>query len=134
MARTLAVTEDRMAQRKARTNASKATNGSEWESIARRAKTPAIAGGAAVAGLIGGIALSRRAPGKKVLGVRIGTGTARAASESLADAAKDIGAFGERIGELANEIRVVREGVADRHSRSPIEVVLEGLTTRRAKN
>jgi hypothetical protein len=123
-----------MAQQKARTNASKSTNSSEWGSVARKAKTPAIAGGAAVAGLIGGIALSRRAPGTKLLGVRLGTGTTRAASESLADAAKDIGAFGERVGELANEIRVVREGVADRHSRSPIEVVLEGLTTRRGKN
>ena len=125
-----------MAQQKARTNASKgskssrSTNSSEWDSIAQKAKMPAIAGSAAVAGLIGGIALSRRAPGTKILGVRLGTGTARA-SESLADAAKDIGAFGERVGELANEIRVVREGVADRHSRSPIEVVLEGLTTRR---
>jgi hypothetical protein len=57
-----------------------------------------------------------------------------AASENLANAAKEIGAFGEHVGELANEIRVVREGVADRHSRSPIEVVLEGLTTRRGKN
>jgi hypothetical protein len=123
-----------MAQQQARTSASKSTNSSEWESIARKAKTPAIAGGAAVAGLIGGIALSRRAPGKTILGVRLGTGTARAASESLADAAKEIGTFGERVGELANEIRVVREGVADRHSRSPIEVVLEGLTTRRSKN
>ncbi len=125
-----------MAQQKARTNASKdskGTNSSELDSIARKAKTPAIAGGAAVAGLIGGIALARRAPGKKILGVRLGAGTVRA-SESLADAAKDIGAFGERVGELANEIRVVREGVADRHSRSPIEVVLEGLTTRRGKN
>jgi hypothetical protein len=123
-----------MAQQKARTNASKGTTASEWDSIARKAKTPAIAGGAAVAGLIGGIALSRRAPGKKILGVRLGAGTARAASENLADAAKEIGAFGEHVGELANEIRVVREGVADRHSRSPIEVVLEGLTTRRGKN
>jgi hypothetical protein len=123
-----------MAQQKARTHASKGTNSSESDSLARKAKTPAIAGSAAVAGLIGGIALSRRAPGKKILGVRLGTGTARAASESLADAAKDIGAFGERVGELANEIRVVREGVADRHSRSPIEVVLEGLTARRGKN
>ena len=100
--------------------------------IARKAKTPAIAGGAAVAGLIGGITLAGE-PGKKILGVRLGAGTVRAASESLADAAKDIGAFGERVGELANEIRVVREGVADRHSRSPIEVVLEGLTTAAAR-
>jgi hypothetical protein len=123
-----------MAQQKARTQASKNANSSNSDSLARKAKTPAIAGGAAVAGLIGGIALSRRAPGKKILGVRLGTGTARAASASLADAAKDIGTFGEHVGELANEIRVVREGVADRHSRSPIEVVLEGLTTRRGKN
>lgn len=66
-----------MAQQRARTNASEGTNASEWDSIARKAKTPAIAGGAAVTGLIGGIALSRRAPGKKILGVRLGAGTAR---------------------------------------------------------
>jgi hypothetical protein len=122
-----------MAQKQAKSGSSRSTksNSSSQRSLASRAKVPAIAGGAAVAGLAGGIALSRRAPGKKVLGVRMGTGTARAASESLADAAKEIGTFGERVGELANEIRVVREGVSDRHARSPIEVVLEGLTARR---
>jgi hypothetical protein len=126
------ITEDRMAQTQSKRGSNHAAS-STSSSLASKAKTPAIAGGAAVAGLVGGIALSRRAPGKKVLGVRLGGGGARAASESLADAAREIGTFGERVGELANEIRVVREGVSDRHARSPIEVVLEGLTTRRKR-
>jgi hypothetical protein len=122
-----------MAQQQRKSGSDRSSSSKTLESFAAKARTPAIASGAALAGLVGGIALSRRNPGKKVLGVRLGTGTARSASASLAEAAKDIGAFGEHVGELANEVRIVREGVSDRHGRSPIEVVLEGLTTRRKR-
>jgi hypothetical protein len=44
---------------------------------------------------------------------------------------EQIGSFGEHAGELANEVGMVREAVAQTNSRSPIEVVLQGLTTRR---
>jgi hypothetical protein len=87
-------------------------------SLATRLKTPAIAGGAAVLGLAGGVALGRR--------------SARSASANLAEAAKQIGSFGEKVGDLATEVSMVREGVANSRKRSPIEVVLEGLTARRA--
>jgi len=100
--------------------------------MASKLKTPAIAGGAAVAGLAGGLALAGRGSRKKLLGVPLPTamGT-QATSRNLAEAAKQIGSFGERIGELAAEVRMVREGAAQDHGRSPIEVVLQGLTSRR---
>lgn len=101
-------------------------------SLASKLKTPAIASGAAVAGLVGGLALSRGGSRPKVLGKRLPSSLgAQATSQNLADAAKQIGSFGERIGELANEVRLVREGVAHSQRRSPVEVVLEGLTSRR---
>lgn len=98
------------------------------DSLSERVKTSAIAGGAAAAGLAGGLMLARRG---KVLGMRVpGSGSASVA-KNLAEAAKQVGGFGERVGDLANEIRLVREGVAHNQKRSPVEVVLEGLTSRR---
>jgi hypothetical protein len=56
-------------------------------------------------------------------------------SRHIAEATKNVGTFGEGMGSLAAEIRTVREGVAGADSagkrRSPIEVVLQGLTNRR---
>ena len=101
--------------------------------LAQKLKTPALAAGAAAAGLAGGLALAGRAPHKKVLGVRVpAAGAAQSTSQNLAEAAKQIGSFGERLGELANEVRMVREGFAQSRTRSPIEVVLQGLTSRRS--
>jgi hypothetical protein len=105
------------------------TQSATTSSLATRLKTPVIAGGAAVAGLVGGLALAKRGSSRKVLGVPVPS--AQTTSQNLAEAAKQIGGFGERVGELANEVRIVREGVAHSHKRSPVEVVLEGLTSRR---
>lgn len=105
---------------KPRSNARDSSPGS----VVERLKAPALAGGAAVAGLLGGIVLARRGPATKLLGTRT-------ASKNLAEAAKQIGSFGEHVGELATEVRMVREGVANTRSRSPVEVVLQGLTSRR---
>jgi len=60
-------------------------------------------------------------------------GAAHAVSKNLAEAVKSVGSFGEGMGSLAAEIRRVREGVAmaEERKRSPIEVVLQGLTKRR---
>jgi hypothetical protein len=80
-----------------------------------RAKVPLIAGGAAIAGAAGGLAV----------GVRRGRSSSRGAK-----AAKQLGTLGSQIGSLANELRQAREN--DVH-RSPVEVVLEGLTARRAR-
>jgi hypothetical protein len=100
--------------------------------MATKVKTPAIATGAAVAGLAGGLALARAGSRKRLLGVPLPTANAtQAMSRNLGEAAKQVGSFGEHVGELANEIRMVREGAAQANSRSPIEVVLQGLTSRR---
>jgi len=105
--------ESRMAQQR-RKNGDASTAGS----LAKRMKAPAIVGGAAVAGLAGGVALGRRG--------------SRSATANMAEAAKQIGSFGEKVGDLATEVRMVREGVAHSQRRSPVEVLLEGLTSRRA--
>jgi hypothetical protein len=54
-------------------------------------------------------------------------------SKNLAEASKNVGSFGEGMASLAAEVRRVREGVAGGDAgkrRSPIEVVLQGLTKR----
>lgn len=83
---------------------------------ADRAKIPLIAGGAAIAGAAGGLAV----------GIRRGRNSSRGAK-----VAKRVGNLGSQIGNLATELRRSREN--DAH-RSPVEVVLEGLTARRARS
>ncbi len=113
---------------------SRSSKQSSSSSIASKLKTPAIAAGAATAGLVGGLTLAGRGSPKKLLGLPLANASAtRTTSQNLAEAAKQVGSFGERLGELATEIRLVREGVANTHKRSPIEVVLQGLTSRGIK-
>jgi hypothetical protein len=95
-------------------------------------KGPALAGGAALAGLAGGMAVqAKRDSGRKGLGMRMGTGGAKAA-KNLAEASKEVGRFGENVGQFAAEVRKTREAIENgsKHS-SPIEVVLRALTARR---
>jgi hypothetical protein len=85
-------------------------------SIASKAKTPAMVGGAALAGLAGGIAVSRNGSHRKVLGVpmpgRPNTGKAMGkAATALGSAAKEIGKTGYQVGQLTSEVRRVRERV-----------------------
>jgi hypothetical protein len=107
-------------------NAAKST-GDAVGSAATKLRTPAIAAGAGLAGLAGGIALTRNRQ-RKVLGVPLpGRGT----SKNLAGAAKNIGALAEQAGHIAEQARVAGEALGRNDSRrSPIEVVLEGLTRR----
>jgi hypothetical protein len=104
---------------------------------ASKAKTPLLAGGAALAGAAGGIAIeamrSRRSHPRKVLGIKLPRGKRmRVRSRDVAKAAKKVGTLGQQVGELATELRHAREetGGSDKH-RSPVEVVLDGLTARR---
>jgi hypothetical protein len=103
---------------------------------ASKAKTPLLAGTAAVAGIAGGIALgARQAGGGKALSrrpkVKIGP-KVKIDSHDLAKAAKEVGQFGVDVGQLAAELRRNRESANANGTkrRSPIEVVLQGLTTR----
>ena len=100
--------------------------------LAERAKGPALAGGAALAGLAGGLALSTRLDGsKKLLGVKVpARSRTQIATRNLAEAAKHASSLGDQFGDLATEIRKVREGFEARETRSPIEVLLQGLTRR----
>jgi hypothetical protein len=53
-------------------------------------------------------------------------------SHDLARAAKEVGAFGAEMGHLASELQRTREQANGARRRSPVEVVLEGLTARRS--
>lgn len=87
---------------------------------AGRAKVPLIASGAALAGAAGGAAL----------GVR----QARRRRRGFAKTARGMGALGVQVGHLASELQRSREGVnGEGQHRSPVEVVLEGLTSRRSR-
>jgi hypothetical protein len=99
--------------------------------VAKKAKTPLLAGGAAVAGAAGGLALGvHQARKSKVLRRPM----VKVDSHDLARAAKNVGEFGMHVGELASELRRNREESDGSKRRSPIEVVLEGLTSRGHKS
>jgi hypothetical protein len=105
--------------------ADKATNvagnaSSAVGNAAGKAKVPLIASGAALAGAAGGVAL----------GVR----QARRHRRGFGKAAKGMGALGVQAGHLASELQRNREATnGNGRHRSPLEVVLEGLTTRRSR-
>jgi hypothetical protein len=103
--------------------------------MAQKAKVPALATAAGLAGLAGGAILAGRSSRKRVLGVPIPAKSgAETVTKNLAEASKNVGNFAERVGSLAAEVRKVREGVGGNDAnmrRSPIEVVLQGLTSRR---
>ena len=102
---------------------------------ASKAKVPLVAGGAALAGAAGGLALGARQ-------ARRGRGMAiarrpqlKVSSRDLARAAKEVGTFGAQMGHLASELQRTREAAnGGRQHRSPVEVVLEGLTARRSRS
>jgi hypothetical protein len=92
---------------------------------ASKAKTPLLAGSAAVAGVAGGIALGRSSKS------RLRRPKVKIDSHDLAKAAKEVGQFGVDVGQLAAELRRNREAAhGTAKHRSPIEVVLQGLTSR----
>jgi hypothetical protein len=102
---------------------------------ASKAKTPLLAGGAALAGAAGGMAIGamRSRHPRKLLGVKMPQPKrVKLRSRDVARAAKEVGTFGQHVGELATELRHAREenGNGNKH-RSPVEVVLDGLTARR---
>jgi hypothetical protein len=101
---------------------------------ASKAKIPLLAGGAALAGTVGGVVIGSTHSGGKVLGISLPKPKrVKIRSQDLAKAAKGVGRFGENVGELTAEFRRVREGLAgpDAKQNSPLEILLKGLTTRR---
>jgi len=91
-----------------------------------KAKVPLMAGGAALAGAAGGIALSRQGNRHRGLAAM----KPKINSKDLAKAARKATDVGAQVGEIALEVRRVREASNGKVRRSPVEVVLEGLTSR----
>jgi len=120
------------------------TAGQAVGTAAGKAKGPALAGGAALAGLVGGVTLASRGGRRRVLGVPV-PGTKRPlisvkrptranTSRDLMKAAGHMGNVGRQMGELAAEVRLAREQMGGNgRRRSPVEVVLDGLTSRRPR-
>jgi hypothetical protein len=108
------------------------SGGNVISTVARKVKGPALAGGAALAGLAGGMAVqSKRDSGRKVLGMRLSNGVGKT-GKNLAEAGQSVGRFTENLGEFAAEMRKTREAIDNRAKhRSPIEVLLQALTARR---
>lgn len=100
---------------------------------ASKAKTPLIAGGAALAGLAGGAMLARNGAGKSIGRSRgrslsmpnlpkpnlskpslpKAAGSGVGVAKALGTAAKEVGKAGFKAGELATEVRRVREQMKD---------------------
>lgn len=113
-------------------------------STARRVRVPALAAGATAVGLAGGMALGSRmaskrrglgallAPRPRVFGVPIGakSGLARTA-EVVGTATKGLSSVTSQLSDTRDEARQIREQLEMTNKRSPIEVVLDGLTHRR---
>jgi hypothetical protein len=91
--------------------------------VASKAKVPLVAGGAALAGAAGGLALGARQAHQH-------RGFGRIDSDDLAKAARKVGDLGVQVGEIAFEVRRARETSNGKVRRSPVEVVLQGLTAR----
>ena len=116
-----------MAATKARTRPSSRSNGAGpvVADAARKANKPALAAGAAVAGLAGGL----------VVGSRLGTGSGllvrRRSTTSLALAgARRLAKTAVKAAQTADDIHAIRDQLEQANHRSPIEVVLDGLTHR----
>lgn len=108
--------------------------GKEAGHAVSKAKLPLLAGSAAVAGTVGGLVLGASRSGDKLLGVKLPKSKrVKLRSRDLSKAAKEVGRFGENVGELTTELRHAREGLAsgDGKQSSPIEVLLSSLTSRR---
>jgi len=109
------------------------SNGSRPKKDTGKVKLPLVAGGAALVGAAGGMALASTKQARK-------SGVAKALtrrpkvkikSGDVAKAAKEVGNFGAQVGELATELQRARESADGKKHRSPVEVVLQGLTARR---
>jgi hypothetical protein len=109
--------------------------------VARRARGPMWAAGAAAAGLAGGVALGARrgakrgrllAPRRRVLGIPIGRKSAALrALELLRDGAKQLNSATGQISGTTEDVREIREQLEKANRQSPLEVALDGLTHRR---
>lgn len=108
------------------------SNSSSVSKIASKAKVPLVAGGAVIAGAAGGMALAASKRGRKngLTKAMMRRPKVKIDSKDVAKAAKEMGNFSAQVGELTNELQRARKSADGKH-RSPVEVVLQGLTARR---
>ena len=88
---------------------------------------PALAAGATLAGVAAGFALGAR-KGSGLSGLR--PFPHRGGARDVLRAARGVEAAACQAGELAKELRLLRRAALEAQKRSPIEVVLQGLTRR----
>ena len=112
-------------------------------SAARRARGPALAAGAAAAGVAGGLALGSRVRTRgplaalvlgrrKVMGVPVGhKPTFAAAAMALGQGTRKVAEATGKASGAADDLTQLREQLEGLNRRSPVEVVLDGLTHRR---
>jgi hypothetical protein len=96
-------------------------------SAAQKARTPIVAGGAAVAGLAAGTALGaalRQARRPRMLGIPMPR-----AKEMKAGARQALQA-GRWLYDVQTDLRLLREHAEQSRRQSPIEILLSGLTSR----
>jgi hypothetical protein len=96
--------------------------------IAENAGKPALAAGAALAGLAAGLALAPRGS-RRLNPVRSVTGAGGTAN-ALLRTTREVHAAACTMHDVASELRQLRELAQVGRNRSPIEVVLQGLTRR----
>ena len=103
-------------------------------SAARRAPSGALAAGAAAAGLAGGLVLgSRVAPRRGLLKVRRRRvlGLAIGRPSPAATVARRAFTAAGKASKAANDVHAIREQLEQANRRSPVEILLDGLTHRR---
>jgi hypothetical protein len=107
-------------------------NGSKL--VASKAKVPLLAGGAALAGAAGGLVMGSRhgRHGGRLAKALPRKPQIKVDSRDVAKAAREVGNFGTQVGHLAAELQRARESANGEKHRSPVEVVLQGLTSRRS--
>jgi hypothetical protein len=104
---------------------------SKVSSLPDAAKVPLLAGGAALAGAAGGLALGSKMAGRTIMGVRLPRPRrAQIRSKDVAEAARSAAGFVEQVGELAAGVRSAQDKPNGKRN-SPLEVLLQGLTARR---
>lgn len=101
----------------------------------KKARVPLLAGGAVIAGAAGGAALaSRQSHRHRGFADGIAHGVRKIDPDDVAKAAKRVGDATARVGRFAADFQRAREssdGAGNGKHRSPVEVVLQGLTARR---
>jgi hypothetical protein len=95
---------DALAARQAALAGTKAA-GHAVTAAASRAKTPLIVGGAAMAGIAGGLAATRRVTGSRPRGRR-----RKVDLDAVASAARGVGALGNQVADIATVVQATRQG------------------------